>query len=261
MREYKLNDYIIKDAGWDDAFEVEHDDFIYKNEEFDSIFHRVYYPTVGQSKWLFDITYCPKDENKEPIYKSWELSDEEILAFKIFIRVNIHPENLVEDSESISLKERKMMIDAKLKKDDEAKQNEAARKATAIENYMNIIREWKPRIDDLIELANYAKSKNISLGESQIGNSNRECYECGYFWSNGITHLVGFINGNKINRLGIIAGGACGIWDFYTDGDSIYEADGKGNTQEPQLYHLEKFVKNFPVLEEEFYKYIDRVCK
>ena len=258
-----VKDYIIMDVGFDNILEVRHPSFVYEDEENEAIRHRIQFPSTSENyvlkEWIFEIAFFPKEDNQEPYYKDWDLSEEDKELFKSAIRNILQPEFLIEGCQTMTLAERKQLIDCKVKRDNDKKVSEAARESTAIENYTNQILEWKPRIDELIDLANYARENDISLGKAHIG-SNRQCYECGYFYSDGISHLVGFINDPVIKELGIIAGGACGQWNFYTDGEFIYEENGKGEKREPQLSHLEKFVKNFLEFEEEFYKYIDKVC-
>lgn len=262
MKEYPVEgNYIIQDVGFDNILEVKHPSFKYEDEVNEIIRHRIEFPTKSAyykcDEWHFEIAYIPRNENEEPKYEKWDLSDEDEELFKHIVRNVIKPRNLIEQSINMTLAERKQMINDKLVRDKKKQEEIAAKESVAFENYINQIHEWKSRIDDLIDLANYARKKDIPLSKE---NLNRQCYEQGFFYSNGWSHLVGFINASVIDKLGIIAGGAWGKWNFYTDGESIYEANGKGEKQEPQLKHLEKFVKNFPIFEEEFYKYIDRYC-
>lgn len=258
LKKMQFNDYIIEDVGFDDILIVKHPNFENKNDEYELIEYQIGYPTksVLNHSWFFEIGKFPKNENEEPKYEKWNLSDENKELFKDFIRNVFKPAFFYEPSKKVL--EKMSMIDNKLNRVAEKEMQLAAKNSVTIENYMNTIHEWKSRIDDLIDLANYAKKNKIPLCVNDLTN---QCYERGFFYSNGWSHLVGFINEDNISKLGIIAGGAFGKWNFYTDGEFLYESDDDGNKQEPQLQHLEKFVKNFPIFEEEFYKYIDRYCK
>jgi hypothetical protein len=63
---------------------------------------------------------------------------------------------------------------------------------------------------------------------------------------------------SAIFELGINAGGACGNWNFRTDGDNVYDVDGD-NVREASLEHLQKFMSNFDKFEKSFYEYVDEL--
>ena len=122
------------------------------------------------------------------------------------------------------------------------------------------IKELKPRIDDLIKLANYAKDNGIDFNKRGWGG--HEGYDTGMFYTNSWSHLVGFVNRDPITLLGIDAGGACGDVDFRTNGEHTFGLNR--NTMaivEPSLYRMENFIKKFDEFEREFDAYIEKVCK
>ena len=161
----------------------------------------------------------------------------------------------------MTVEERMAMIDAKVENEKRKKAKEEEDLANETERLMEQIRELKPRIDDLIKLANYARRNGIEINYRDVRN---EDYKHGTFVSNGWSHVVGFINENPIRYVGQVAGGAYGAWDFMTDGVEIF---ARGRCEDryikgtPNVRQLRHFVKRFPVFEEEFYKYIDSKCK
>lgn len=120
------------------------------------------------------------------------------------------------------------------------------------------VRALKPRISELIETANECLEYGIEINKYAI---NRNCYSYvqGTFVSNGMYHRVGFIlNSGHISYVGIINGGACGIYDFVTDGEKIaYVRQNSNDTRVPGIEDLEKFVNGFDEFEKQFYSYID----
>lgn len=153
------------------------------------------------------------------------------------------------------------MIDNKVANDKIKKQAEIDdinRRRIAAEN---TIRGLKPRIDNLIRLANYAKQNGIKFNKSGIGG--HEGYDTGMFYTNGWSHLVGFVgNEDVISTMGINAGGFCGKIDFRTNGNDIYGlVEGSHEIVEPLIGHMERFVNTFDTFESEFCKYIEKCCK
>lgn len=131
--------------------------------------------------------------------------------------------------------------------------DEAEKKAASlrnIEEYKAKIRELKPRIDELLEVGNACLEHKIPLVGSGWGC--HEGYDTHQFFSNGWSHLVGFVGGgNKITKVGKIGGGACD-YNLITDGETI---DVSGDIE----YVLKSFVEGFDTFEKEFYAYVDTV--
>lgn len=160
----------------------------------------------------------------------------------------------------MNVNEMMSMIDKKVGNDkDNARQKEIETK-NRFDIALAKIKELKPRIDDLIKLANYAKDNGINFDKRGLGG--HDGYDTGMFYTNSLSHLVGFLYGNPITMLGIDAGGACGDVDFRTNGEYTSGLNRKTKAiVEPRLYHMETFIKKFDEFEREFYAYIEKVCK
>ena len=123
------------------------------------------------------------------------------------------------------------------------------------------IRALEPRIDELLEVGNACVKNNIPLEGSAWGG--HEGYDTHQFITNRWSHLVGFVDRkNGFAYLGIDAGGACGKYDFRTNGIDIYDVHEETKEKiAPSLYHMVKFLEKFDEFEKEFYAYVDKVCK
>ena len=154
------------------------------------------------------------------------------------------------------------MMDKKVENDKLKAIKDAEDIANETERLIEQIKELKPRIDDLIELANYAKRNGIEIDHRDV---NHEDYEHGTFISNGWSHVVGFIKAPKdadIIYMGQIAGGACGSWNFATDGEEVFDYhENDGRKREPSIEHMKHFIKRFQECEKAFHKYIEDKCK
>ena len=150
-----------------------------------------------------------------------------------------------------------------LRKEDEQREkdikviNETTRLITAIQ-------ALKPRIDEIIEVGNACQTNNIPMSGQAWGG--HEGYDTHQFYTNSWSHLVGFVGSSywkkPITMLGIDGGGACGKYDFRTDGLDVYEEHE--DTKEkvlPTIYHMKKFLEKFDEFEREFYAYIDSVTQ
>lgn len=137
------------------------------------------------------------------------------------------------------------------KQKEKEKVNTEELKLQRIENYKEKIRELKPRIDELIEVGNSCLENKIPLTRSDC--VSKESYETHQFISNSWSHLVGFIQGKPITRVGKIGGGACD-WNLTTDGVTI---EVSGDIE----YVLKSFLDNFDTFETKFYEYVDRITE
>ena len=128
--------------------------------------------------------------------------------------------------------------------------------------YREQIHELKPRIDELIKVGNACLKHNIPLTGSAWGG--HEGYDTHQFFTNSWSHLVGFVENRdkSITYLGINAGGACGVYDFRTDGTDTYDVhESTKEIVEPNVHHLKRFLAEFDTFEKEFYEYIDNITK
>ncbi len=122
------------------------------------------------------------------------------------------------------------------------------------------IRELKPRIDELIATGNACKENGIAMTGQEWGG--HEGYDTHQFYTNSWSHLVGFVQNkdSEITFLGINAGGACGDWNFRTDGDRVFSSYGD-KIKEPFIAHMKRFVDTFDEFETSFYAYVDKVIE
>lgn len=115
---------------------------------------------------------------------------------------------------------------------------------------------------ETLDVGNACLVNGIQLEGTSWGG--HEGYDTHQFVTNYWSHLVGFVQNGKsaIFELGIDAGGACGEYDFRTNGIEIYDIHEKTREKiSPSLYHMKKFLENFDTFESEFYKYVDNLTK
>jgi len=129
------------------------------------------------------------------------------------------------------------------------------------------VRGLKDRIADLIAVGN-ALRDNGFLYLDRFDRKDTRLEKYGYrgaVVADGIYHDTGFMagygcrNADAIKWLGIRMGGACGSFDFYTDGvtvKSVHEDDGK-RTQDVPVSHLEQFLREFPAFEHAVYAWVN----
>lgn len=123
-----------------------------------------------------------------------------------------------------------------------------------------------PRIDELIATGNACLENNIPLTGHSYGL--HEGYETHQFFTNSWSHLVGFV-GNPhsqpchIRYLGINGGGACGVYNFRTDGQNVFSVheDNPYDISAPSIFHMQNFLERFESFESHFYAYVDSVIE
>lgn len=145
----------------------------------------------------------------------------------------------------------------------EAERNEKDKLLMRADELANQICQLKPRIDELIATANACISNQIEINQyNRSGVRSEDCYERGTFVTNSISHRVGFVvNRDGLYELGINAGGACGSWNFRTNGSyvqSVLETDWNTRSA-PLIKHMEAFLSQFDVFEKAFYAYVDDI--
>lgn len=144
------------------------------------------------------------------------------------------------------------------------KQAEEQKKQNLSEELIGKIKALKPRIDELISTGNACLQAGIPMTGQAWGM--RESYDTHQFFTNSWSHLVGFVGrpGAKdfesISMLGINAGGACGSYDFRTDGVKVYSVHEQNpwDVQEPSIGHMQRFLNTFDNFESAFYAYVDK---
>lgn len=146
----------------------------------------------------------------------------------------------------------------------------AARKALKAE-----IKKMAPRIEATISVCNTLIDNGFKLkpySNQFYGRNNRID---GGFYAEGFYHRLGFYGEcgqlghwgdcNKAARLAILAGGACGSWDFFANVDgTVYEYNNDRHTnprREPNSTMLTRFIKEFEEFEAEFEQYVNKVIK
>lgn len=129
------------------------------------------------------------------------------------------------------------------------------------QSLLDRIQVMKPDIDNLIKVAKAAQEAGIPL---RSGYMIDHTYENGDFFTDAMTHKVGFVQASIISReiigVGFEGGGCCGQYDFFTDGVAIYDRNrDNGFSREASTEHLEKFIEKFPEFERAFYDYIEKI--
>lgn len=129
------------------------------------------------------------------------------------------------------------------------------------QSLLDRIRVMKPDIDNLVKVAKAAQEAGIPL---KVGYMTNHTYENGDFFTDAMTHKVGFVQASitskEIIGVGFETGGCCGVYDFFTDGVAIYDKNrNNGHDREASTEHLEKFIEKFPEFEKAFYDYIEKV--
>ena len=168
----------------------------------------------------------------------------------------------------------------------EAKRNQLDTEAAAQRNTEAISRKkleaeimelWE-RIENIIEVGNALKKNGFLYNKETIQYHHEDArlkpygYE-GAVIAEGIHHHVGFMvdrtnymdyfySPAPIEYLGIRMGGACGDYDFYTNGMSICSVHEKdGRKQSVPIKHMEKFLREFPQFESAFYAWVEAIIK
>ena len=147
--------------------------------------------------------------------------------------------------------------------------NKEMAKRKEIEIYIEQIQALKPRIEELISVANACLENGIEINKAHRNDSYYDKWEYGTFCTNCISHKIGFVWQykdnqfiNKIETMGIDGGGANGEHYLRTDGDYVVSRVGRGyddKCKEPSLYQLQRFVESFDDFETAFYMYVDKI--
>ena len=127
----------------------------------------------------------------------------------------------------------------------------------------------QPRIAELIETANACLANGIEIDRyGKRFDHYYDRYEHGSFFTNGISHRVGFVKKGcasssvqTVVEMGINAGGACGHYNFRTDGKSVYSVneDDSSDIVSPNIHYMERFLQEFDTFETAFYNYVDNI--
>jgi len=140
------------------------------------------------------------------------------------------------------------------------------KKQNQIESMVSQIKALEPRINELIATGNACLQSDIPLTGQAFGM--REAYDTNQFFTNSWSHLVGFVGNPNvkpcvIEYLGINGGGACGIYDFRTDGERVFSVNENNplDITSPSAGHMARFLKTFDTFESAFYEYVDKTIE
>ena len=148
-----------------------------------------------------------------------------------------------------------------------------------VDSLVEQIRALRPRIADLLAVANACLENGIELNMAQLRRGfpvgrRLDSYEEGTFVSNDYSPRVGFIQtwGDFDNRphvfkeVGIVNNKGSDFYDFRTDGVKVYFVyvnGGKAEIKGPshKVEDLRLFVQTFDAFESAFYAYVDKVIE
>lgn len=145
-------------------------------------------------------------------------------------------------------------------------------KETAVKNrrkdLMEQIKEISDRIQDIIALANSCNENSVKIPEDRYDKESGAKY--GYpheFIAEGICHHVGLIRtwglygSGTYQFIGIVNGGCCGQYDFWTNGYRSFGRHEETHIEtEPRISDLEHFLKEYPSFEKAFLNWIDSLA-
>lgn len=176
-----------------------------------------------------------------------------------------------------AFEERMAKIERKAKAVEDAKieqKKEIHRKAE------DLISKWVAYgedIENLIEIANHCRKYGIEIPDRNPNihgsYSCRVAADHGWgngsygFFADGFYHHLGFVNprnGERIKELCIRAGGACGPWDFYTNGYEFWlkhEKTGEINSSDERIIRpLKDFLGEIEQFKKAFYHWVDSLA-
>lgn len=162
----------------------------------------------------------------------------------------------------MTTEERIALIRDRARRDSEEKAEQERRKELEKESLKLEILSLKERISAIITLANECKNNGVKIPESKCGTYKLDAaIQYGYdaeFIAEGIRHHVGLINTSPFRWLGIDNGGACGPYDFRTNGCEVFSIhETEHFWAEPRTCDMKQFLVEFPVFEKAFYNWID----
>lgn len=166
----------------------------------------------------------------------------------------------------MTLEERLALIEKMAVKDREKEAEDQEKLEAATKEELRKVEALTPRINALIVVANKCIEEGVKFPSSS--EITKYGYGNGYnsydFHSDSIHHHVGFMDFHRQKRieyLGIVEGGFCGVWDFYTNGKSTFLKHEKdGFVKKAEFKYLRDFLKEFDQFEEAFYKWIDSLA-
>ena len=172
----------------------------------------------------------------------------------------------------LEIKNRIDIIKNRAKKNIEEEQAARDAENRKIQGLADRIRDMSDRINTIIRLANACTQNGIKIPESEKLSMREDAgKEYGYpyeFIAEGIRHHTGLIRtwadhkSGTYEYIGINNGGACGCYDFWTDGDNVWAVHENNHKDKkaPRIKDMEKFLEEFPIFEKAFLNFIDSLA-
>lgn len=159
----------------------------------------------------------------------------------------------------MTTEERLEIIKNKAKQIADAKKTAAQKEAEEHQVLVDKVRMYFEQIQNILTLANACDANGIKMPK----DGKRYGYECP-FVAEGIYHCVGLIrpmSDGEYRYIGIQNGGACGKYDFWTDGNRCYAVheDNRTIKREARIQDMKQFLEEFPKFEKAFLAWIDNM--
>ena len=169
----------------------------------------------------------------------------------------------------MTLEDRLANIKNRAMSDKQAELDAKAKEEAEREALIDKIASYSERINTILTLANACIQNGVKIPEKRPFTFDYDsAAPYGYpneFIAEGICHHTGLIRTwpeyqkGQYEYIGIKNGGANGCWHFWTNGDTSFAVNEDISTRrtEPRIYDMQKFLKEFPVFEKAFLKFID----
>lgn len=162
----------------------------------------------------------------------------------------------------MTTEERLEIIKNKAKQIADAKKTAAQKEAEEHQALVDEVRMYFEQIQNILTLANACDANGIKMPR----DGKRYGYEHSFI-AEGIYHHIGLIktwgeaSKGEYKYVGIYNGGACGKYDFWTDGNTCYAVheDNRTIKREARLQDMKQFLTEFPKFEKAFLAWIDNM--
>ena len=228
----------------------------------------------GEKHILEDLVRTIREAEHEGIEAGNQVSD---LIYSIEVGLELNGmgrdvDDMVEEEEAPAPKGRLDRLKAYRENEVALAHTAEQKKLDKTNELIGKIQALKPRIDELLVTANACLEAGVEINAySRSVYRDLDKYEAGTFVTNGISHRVGFVqnwpsydkSSHVFTELGINNGGACGPYDFRTDGVNVYSVH-ENNKQDrvlPAINDLEHFLRDFDKFECAFYAYVDKMLE
>lgn len=173
----------------------------------------------------------------------------------------------------MTLEERLARIDKHVESEERKKQDAENKAVHDRDEKREQIHELRDRIADIIAVAQHLHKCNVPFPKSSkdYGYGDKDQYDTSpiTFIADGINHYLGLDMRRCTNdrpyapvRLMIKNGGCCGPWNLCVDKEGNVYGEYDGNSSTLTLYEratrdMTQFLRQFPVFESAFYKWVD----